>query len=122
MRSRCNDPSHVSYHKYGGRGIAVCSRWNSFDAFLADMGVKPSPDCSIDRINNDGNYEPDNCCWATPYEQTTHTRWSRLIEYQGQTLHLSEWARRSGVPVQTLFDRLARGLPMEEALIPSSVC
>jgi hypothetical protein len=70
MIQRCEDPRHNRYDRYGGRGIRVCDRWrNSFEAFLADMGRKPSSNLSIDRINNDGNYEPGNCRWATASEQ-----------------------------------------------------
>lgn len=69
MISRCSNPRHQGFHNYGGRGIRVCDRWRSFSVFLADMGTRPSPQHSIDRINNDGNYEPANCRWATGSEQ-----------------------------------------------------
>jgi hypothetical protein len=74
MRARCYDPGHKAYRHYGGRGITVCERWlNSFESFLADMGLKPD-DLSIERINNDGNYEPGNCKWATLSEQNSNRR------------------------------------------------
>lgn len=73
MRTRCKNPKATPYKNYGGRGISVCERWNSFDNFLADMGERP-PGLSIDRIDNDGNYEPDNCRWATQSEQTGNQR------------------------------------------------
>ena len=67
MIARCNNPNHVRYHRYGGRGITVCERWaNDFVVFAADVGPKPSPRHSLDRINNDGHYEPSNVRWATP--------------------------------------------------------
>lgn len=69
MRARCRDPNAINYHRYGGRGITVCDRWHSFSAFLEDMGRKPTPAHTIDRVNNDGNYEPGNCRWATAKEQ-----------------------------------------------------
>jgi len=71
MKTRCYNPNYDKFHRYGGRGIKVCDRWlESFDNFFADMGLAPSPKHSIDRINNDGNYEPSNCKWSTQSEQT----------------------------------------------------
>lgn len=74
MRHRCRNPKSSKYADYGGRGISVCERWNSFENFLADMGRRPTPAHSLDRINNDGNYEPGNCRWATPKEQMNNRR------------------------------------------------
>lgn len=74
MHSRCSNPNATGYDRYGGRGIVVCPEWHSFEVFLSDMGFKPSPGHSIDRIDNDGNYEQDNCRWATRIEQQRNKR------------------------------------------------
>jgi hypothetical protein len=74
MHARCSNPKQRAYAYYGGRGISVCERWNSFENFLADMGERPNPHLSIDRVNNDGNYEPGNCRWATASEQARNKR------------------------------------------------
>jgi hypothetical protein len=77
MRERCLNKNHSAYHLYGGRGISICIRWNEFINFFNDMGVKPSKSYSLDRINNNGNYEPGNCRWATWKEQAANKRFNQ---------------------------------------------
>lgn len=91
MRARCENPNLPAFAYYGGRGIRVCDRWNnSFEAFLADMGKRPSPTHSLDRIDTNGNYEPSNCRWATKTEQARNTRKCVRFEVNGKRLSLSE--------------------------------
>lgn len=86
MRQRCTDPSGVAYHRYGGRGITVCDRWNDFANFYADMGDRP-PGMTLDRINSDGNYEPGNCRWATRQEQSRNRSGTRLSVEAVREMH-----------------------------------
>lgn len=78
MRQRCNNPKNKDYARYGGRGVKVCERWNDFTLFLEDMGGKPSVEYSLDRLDNNGSYEPNNCHWATPKEQTHNSKVVKL--------------------------------------------
>jgi hypothetical protein len=114
LRNRCNNPKHHAYHLYGGRGIKVCQRWQeSFTAFLEDMGRKPSPKHSIDRINGDGDYCPENCRWATAREQNNHLSSRRELTVNGVTLSVSDWARRLGVKPNMLYMRIKKGWDAE---------
>jgi hypothetical protein len=117
MLARCFDENSTSYPRYGGRGITVCERWWDFQNFLADVGLKPSPELSIDRFpDNNGNYEPGNVRWATKKQQARHRRSSRLITAFEQTLTLVEWCEIKNIPIQTLWNRLDRGIAPEIAL------
>lgn len=117
MLQRCESPKNPQYHYYGGRGIRVCERWRkSFDAFLADMGRKPSPELSIDRIDNDGNYEPSNCRWATRAEQSTNKRnGAAVLEHNGRRMTILDWARELGMSRQAVHIRLKK-YPIDVAL------
>jgi hypothetical protein len=117
MLDRCRRPAAQKWADYGGRGIGVCERWNSFENFLADMGPRPSAQHSIDRRNNDGNYEPGNCRWATRAEQMRNRRNNVRITYGGTTMTATEWAQRLGLGrANVITKRLARGWTAEEAL------
>lgn len=115
MLDRCRNPRAKAYKNYGGRGIQVCERWFKFEIFLADMGEKP-PNMSIDRINNDGNYEPNNCRWATRRQQGNNMRSNRIIEHNGIRKTLAQWATDLGLLRVTLAGRLRRGVPLHKAL------
>ena len=118
MFSRCYNPKHEHYRSYGGRGIAVCSRWHeSFENFLADMGPSWSQGLTLDRYpNNDGNYEPSNCRWATQAEQSRNRRTTVLLTFNGKTQTLTEWAAELGLTRQALGYRLRNGWPLERVL------
>lgn len=111
MKDRCLNPNNKQYAEYGGRGITVCERWkNSYENFLADMGSRPSKEYSIDRFpNNDGNYEPGNCRWATSIQQNRNRRSNHLVTYNGETLPIKAWAERFKISHVTLRWRLEQG-------------
>ena len=106
LRRRCYDEKRRDYVHYGARGIYVCDRWrDDFGAFLADMGEKP-PGMSIERIDNDGPYSPENCRWATPVEQARNRTSSALITAFGETKTISQWAEERGIHKAALARRL----------------
>ncbi len=117
IKNRCYNQKVKDYPDYGGRGISMCPTWrSSFEAFLHDMGPRPSPQHSIDRKNNDGDYEPINCRWATASIQANNKRNNRKITAFGRTQNLSQWAREYGMDRGALKQRLARGWPVERAI------
>lgn len=115
MRGRCNRASDPSYAEYGGRGVTVCARWDSFETFLEDMGTRPAG-TTLDRIDSTGNYEPGNVRWATPLEQTENRDCTRRLEWNGENLSAADWARRLGMRRDTILARLDRGWTVERAL------
>jgi hypothetical protein len=118
LKDRCHNEKSSSYDGYGGRGISVCDRWrDSFENFLADMGERPSKEHSIDRKDNDGNYEPDNCRWATKKEQGRNRRSNRILTFNNKTQTLIEWSEELGISSAVIRQRIkASGWSIEEAL------
>lgn len=116
MRQRCQNASDNGYADYGGRGITVCERWESFAHFLTDMGKRPAGKNSIDRIDNRGNYEPVNCRWANDIEQANNRRRNRILEFQGQRRTVSQWAQQTGLSQKALRNRLQMEWPVERIL------
>lgn len=118
MIQRCTNPNAVGWERYGGRGITVCERWaSSYEAFIADMGHRPSPDMTLERIDNSRGYEVGNVRWATRSEQARNRRSNRHITHEGRTQLLIEWAEELSVPIRVLHGRLNRlGWSVERAL------
>lgn len=120
MLARCRNLSDPSYPRYGGRGIKVCQRWsvgrNAALVFMQDMGPRPSPAHSIDRIDNDGNYEPGNCRWATAKEQARNRRSNRIVVLFGDRMALAEAVERLGLDYRTVKARLRLGWSTDRAL------
>ena len=112
MMSRCYREKDKSFHYYGGRGILVCERWHRFDNFLSDMGPTPIG-FSIDRIDNNGNYEPDNCRWTTQLQQVRNSRRNIVVNYNGKEMCFSELCEITGVNYATALSRYEKGYPIE---------
>lgn len=117
MRDRCNNPNHVHFDRYGGSGIAICERWDSFANFLEDMGERP-PGKSLDRIENARGYCKENCRWASCEEQQRNKRTNHLVTIAGQTKCLGEWSEISGIPYQVLRYRVRQGWTQDRLLGP----
>jgi len=118
MRARCYyAKNQVTYRNHGARGITVCDQWrHSFATFLRDMGPRPGPEYSLERKDNNGNYEPGNCKWATRTEQRRNTRTNRLITFNGRTQPQSAWQEETGLMWDTIYTRLKRGWSVEKTL------
>lgn len=113
--SRCYNPKDIRYPNYGGRGITVCERWHTLENFLADMGKRP-PGLTLDRLDNDGNYELSNCEWRTNRDQANNKRNNKLLTLHGKTQTRAQWSRKLGIAAGTIGQRLASGWSVERAL------
>lgn len=117
MKNRCTNANDPHWPRYGGRGISVCERWlESFSNFYEDMGDSPFAGAEIDRIDNNGNYSPDNCRWATRAEQSRNRRSNIVLEYQGLKMCLAEWSRYTGIHYCVIKKRYLRGLTPDRIL------
>jgi len=120
MHERCYQPSNHAYARYGARGIVVCERWHDFNLFFSDMGHRP-PGKSLDRIDNNKSYSPENCRWATPEEQQNNTSSAHLLSHGGVTKSISQWARHLGVSRNRIRTRLQKGASVEVALFAPKI-
>ena len=116
MRGRCKNPRNKNYARYGGRGITVCDRWDDFEQFLADMGDRPSPQHSIDRIDNNKGYSPENCRWATQEVQGNNKSNNKRLTVNGKTKTVMQWSRDTGIHHDVIYGRLRSGATHEEAI------
>lgn len=130
MKHRCLNKNAKRYSRYGGRGITVCDRWlQSFKNFYVDMGPRPEG-TTLERRDNDGNYEPNNCCWATPREQSNNMRRNKHIEFNGKRKTIAQWSRETGLKPVTIRTRLRRGWAIRQVFnlgygkndVPSRFC
>lgn len=119
IKERCLNPNSKKYPDYGGRGITVCNRWLKFEDFFSDMGRRPGPKFSIERIDNNDGYHPKNCKWATQVEQNKNTRVSVFVIFQGKRVHLSIAAAAIGVTSGRLRQRMRRGVSQEFLFSPN---
>ena len=118
MKTRCYNQSSNKYHSYGGRGIRICDEWKNSFANFKEWALNNgyADNLTLDRINNNGNYEPNNCRWATIKQNTNNTRKNRLLTYNGETHTMSEWCEILGVKLGTLSSRIYRGWSVEDAM------
>lgn len=117
MKQRCLNKKNKQYPEYGGRGVSVCERWkNSFENFYSDMGERPFKGASLERINNNKGYSPDNCKWADRNTQNNNKRNNRPITINGTTKNLGQWASEFGVSHSTIIQRIKAGWDVERAI------
>jgi len=116
MKDRCRNPNNPSYARYGARGIKVCDRWNKFKNFWQDVGDRPGPEYSLDRIDNNGDYEPGNVRWATARQQQNNQDRTIWLSHMGMDRPINEWAEITGIKLGTLDTRYRRGWSHEEII------
>jgi hypothetical protein len=117
MMARCYNPNNASYAAYGGRGIKVAECWRTFDGFLSGLlaiGPPPTTEHSLDRIDNEKDYEPNNIRWATPTEQANNRRSNKLVVYKGREQTVAEWAREFGLSAHMIYNRLSLGWSVQD--------
>lgn len=114
MLHRCNNPNNKYYHIYGKKGIKVCERWYSYINFFKDMGPRPLPEYSLDRIDNNGNYSPENCRWANRNQQNNNKSTSKYLVYNGVTLTQSQWAKLFDITQSSIYYHLKKGANFNE--------
>lgn len=119
MKTRCGNPNAVNYANYGGRGIRVCSEWQTFEGFFADMGE--SNGLTLDRIDVNGDYEPSNCKWSTRKEQGNNKRNNNVIELNGKRMTAMQWSEQTGIGESTIRKRIRLGWPVEKVLTEKPV-
>lgn len=115
MKQRCNNPNFTTFKNYGGRGIKLCERWNEFKNFLEDMGERPE-EKTLDRINNNGNYNKENCKWATRKEQSSNMRSNVYLTFYGKKRTVAEWCRKVGIKQDIFCKRRSMGWSIKECL------
>lgn len=117
MKARCYNHNNTAYRRYGGRGIAICAEWKTFDKFRDwAMSSGYSDELTIDRIDPDGNYCPENCRWVTNKVQQNNLTTNHMLQYNGLNLSIAQWAEKCGIPYTTLLGRISRGWSVEKAL------
>lgn len=121
MKARCINPNVKAYARYGGRGIKVCERWLAFENFYADMGRRPSDAHTLERRDNNGGYEPENCLWDTRRRQANNRHNNRRIEFNGNVRTLMDWSRVLGISRNVIEARLRRGWSVERTLTTAIV-
>lgn len=115
MLRRCNDKDDSLYKYYGGRGVSVCREWMTYGNFLKDMGKSPI-NTTIDRIDNNGNYEPSNCRWATRKEQANNRRGNVLLTFRGETHTASQWSEMLNLNKYTIYEKVRKKISVEKIL------